>query len=54
MNREELIRDRAYQLWEEAGSPPGDGIDFWLIAENQWESEFQTADASPCNIGKAA
>ena len=30
---EEQIRQRAYQLWEEAGWPEGDGQNFWLQAE---------------------
>lgn len=32
---EEQIRNRAYQLWQEAGSPEGDGVYFWLQAEFQ-------------------
>ena len=32
---EEQIRNRAYQLWQEAGSPEGDGVDFWLRAESE-------------------
>lgn len=30
---EEAIRVRAYQLWERAGRPQGDGISFWMEAE---------------------
>jgi hypothetical protein len=30
---EEAIRVRAYQLWERAGHPTGDGVSFWLEAE---------------------
>ena len=30
---EEAIRELAYQKWEEAGCPSGDGFDFWLEAE---------------------
>lgn len=30
---EEEIRERAYHLWEEAGRPEGDGVDFWVKAE---------------------
>lgn len=30
---EEATRLRAYQLWERAGHPPGDGVPFWLEAE---------------------
>lgn len=29
----QLIREVAYSKWHQAGSPPGDGIDFWLHAE---------------------
>lgn len=35
ISREDLIRERAYFLWEEAGRPEGDGIDFWVEAEKQ-------------------
>lgn len=31
--RDEEIRPLAYQKWEEAGCPSGDGIEFWLAAE---------------------
>ncbi len=31
---EEAIRDLAYRLWEKAGRPSGDGLDFWVEAEN--------------------
>jgi hypothetical protein len=31
----EDIRRRAYQRWEAAGRPPGDGIKFWLEAEQE-------------------
>ncbi len=41
---EEAIRELAYQKWEEAGCPSGDGFDFWLDAEQavmggQWNLE---------------
>ena len=32
-NREDRIRRRAYELWQAAGSPRGDGAEFWLQAE---------------------
>lgn len=32
---EQDIREWAYQLWEDAGMPPGDGVDFWLAAERE-------------------
>jgi len=35
-SKEDIIRERAYFLWEEAGRPEGDGIDFWIEAEKQF------------------
>jgi hypothetical protein len=34
-NHEETIRDRAYALWVEAGSPEGNDWQFWHEAERQ-------------------
>jgi hypothetical protein len=31
----EEIRRRAYQKWEAAGKPVGDGVPFWLDAERE-------------------
>jgi hypothetical protein len=32
---EERIRARAYELWQAAGSPDGDGTRFWYTAEHE-------------------
>jgi hypothetical protein len=32
---EEKIRLQAYQNWEAAGKPPGNGVQFWLEAERE-------------------
>ena len=32
---EEAIRTRAFQLWEAAGRPEGDGVQFWFQAEHE-------------------
>lgn len=32
---EDAIRLSAYQKWERAGKPPGDGVQFWLEAEQE-------------------
>lgn len=32
---EEQIRELAYSKWQCAGCPEGDGIDFWLQAEEE-------------------
>lgn len=34
-NIEETVRERAYLLWEAAGRPEGDGVEFWLRAEEE-------------------
>ena len=31
------LQKRAYELWQEAGSPPGDGLEFWTKAEQEEE-----------------
>ncbi|YCI06407.1 DUF2934 domain-containing protein (plasmid) [Ensifer sp. D2-11] len=35
---EELTRRRAYELWEKAGRPDGDGLRYWFQAANEIES----------------
>lgn len=35
---EETIRERAYLLWEEAGRPECDGVEFWVRAEQELNS----------------
>jgi hypothetical protein len=32
---EACVRLRAYQKWEAAGKPDGDGVNFWLEAERE-------------------
>jgi hypothetical protein len=32
------VRECAYTKWRQAGSPPNDGIGFWLEAEREWIS----------------
>ncbi len=32
---ETQIRDRAYALWEEAGRPEGQDMEFWIAAERE-------------------
>ena len=32
---EDEIRARAHALWEQAGRPTGDGVQFWLEAEKE-------------------
>lgn len=35
MHGEDEIRNLAYQKWQEAGCPDGDGVYFWLAAESE-------------------
>jgi Protein of unknown function (DUF2934) len=32
---QEIVRVRAHQKWEAAGRPSGDGVKFWLEAEQE-------------------
>jgi hypothetical protein len=55
MNRDDdKIRERAYELWQEAGAPEGDDLRFWHQAERELSesdgldlSEQQTRDTTP-------
>ena len=37
------IRERAYQLWEQAGRPEGGDLEFWERARRQLEQEAEQA-----------
>ncbi|ASY73263.1 hypothetical protein N181_20315 [Sinorhizobium fredii USDA 205] len=37
-SQEELIRKRAYELWERAGRPEGNGLQHWLQASEEIRS----------------
>lgn len=37
--REERIRQRAYRLWEQEGSPEGQADEYWTRAEAQIDAE---------------
>jgi len=40
---DDAIRDRAYALWIEAGSPEGNDLYFWHAAEQELAGEDETA-----------
>lgn len=46
---EQLIRERAYALWEKEGSPDGRDAEFWERARLMVE-----ADAAPASAGSPA
>lgn len=38
---ENAVRERAYLLWEKAGYPGGDGVNFWIDAETELKAEAE-------------
>ena len=36
---EERVRERAYDIWQRAGRPEGQAMDFWLQAEAEIAAE---------------
>jgi hypothetical protein len=40
---EEMIRKRAYELWEQAGCPDGRSYEFWFAARAEIEVQAGTA-----------
>jgi len=46
---EQKIRDRAFQLWDEAGQPDGREQEFWYAAELELAEEGET-DISQENV----
>lgn len=39
---EEMIRQRAYELWDQAGRPNGRSDEFWFSAKAGFESKVRT------------
>lgn len=35
------VRELAYEKWQDAGTPPGDGVKFWLEAEKELLAQAQ-------------
>jgi hypothetical protein len=53
IEREQQIRELAYQKWEAAGAPPSDGVQFWLEAEEELtggKPQYLTSDSPMTNI----
>ncbi|QGZ29216.1 DUF2934 domain-containing protein [Stutzerimonas stutzeri] len=44
MNDEQRIRERAYQLWEEAGRPEGQDVEYWMRARDEMEPFYKEGD----------
>jgi hypothetical protein len=45
-DRDQLIRERAYHLWERAGRPEQSEQDFWHRAEAEIASEQESGDGA--------
>jgi hypothetical protein len=41
---QELIRERAHELWQQAGGPKGRSDEFWFAAERELEDKATMAD----------
>ncbi len=41
---EELIRELAYELWEQAGRPDGRSDEFWFAARYEFERREETGE----------
>jgi hypothetical protein len=55
-DREQHIRERAYQLWEKAGQPPGGADEYWYEAERQLSDESRSGGLreDPATFGTGA
>ncbi len=42
--RDEMIRKRAYELWEKAGMPQGRSEEFWFAARVEFETKAPPAE----------
>lgn len=40
-SNEDAVRELAYHKWQAAGAPAGDGVTFWLEAEQQFLQQTQ-------------
>ena len=45
-NRDDAIRQLAYQLWQEAGCPAGNDVQHWLKAESIWLDDHRAPSAA--------
>lgn len=48
--REDAVRLLAYQMWEQAGSPEGDGVNFWLEAEAAFDTDVELLDEDEASL----
>ena len=46
-DNEKVIRERAYELWEQAGRPNDRSLEFWFAAKAEFEAEKETGETQP-------
>ncbi len=46
-SKEQLIRERAYDLWNQAGRPHGRNEEFWALAEREVQADEDGEDPVP-------
>jgi hypothetical protein len=46
-DKEKMIRERAYELWEQAGRPIDRSFEFWFAARADFEVEKGVGQAEP-------
>ena len=45
--KERAIRERAYQLWDQAGRPEDRSQEFWLAAKAEFEGKERSGEQKP-------
>ena len=50
---EERIRHRAYELWEQAGRPPGQSEKYWQQARAELEADVSRDQQAPIRPGRS-
>jgi hypothetical protein len=52
---EDRIRNRAFEMWQDEGCPPGRDLDFWLKAERELlEEPIEAAKALAAKTKRAS
>jgi hypothetical protein len=47
MNKnEQIIREKAYEMWDHAGCPDGQSDEFWFAARAEFEREEETEEGN--------
>ena len=47
---DELVRERAYELWQQAARPDGRSEEFWFAAEHESEDNTAMADGDASTL----